>query len=134
MTRMKPSGRFIAHFALHPFGECFYRCVMSGRTLAFADPSSAHEHINCGRCGGDTDFERCDQCEDGYTFPGELYESDPLWYDEDDTQPCQTCRGEGGFRFCCNSETWCEANPRPGREEVKRGTLERTQCFASGCF
>lgn len=133
-TKVKPSGRFIAHHALHPFGDNFYRCIMSGRTVGFAETADEHEHVNCARCGGDAVFERCDQCEDGYTAPGELYEGDPLWYDEDDTEPCSTCHGEGGFRFCGNSDAWCQDNPLPGREGVKDGALERRPCWTAGCF
>lgn len=48
----------------------------------------------------DLDFERCDQCEDGFTFLGDLYDQDPLWYDPDDQEPCANCDGKGGWWFC----------------------------------
>ena len=37
---------------------------------------------------------------------------------------CDTCRGYGGWNQCGNDAKWCEENPIPGRENVKRGTLE----------
>jgi len=42
--------------------------------------------VICWSCGGE-----------GYR---ELYEEDPLWYDIDDVEPCDICRGEGGWLIC----------------------------------
>ncbi len=66
----------------------------------------------------------CEQCDDGYTADGELHEQDPLWYDEDDTEPCDSCHGAGGWFVCISSPEWCETNPAPGREKIERGQLE----------
>lgn len=41
-------------------------------------------------------------------------------YDEVDTIDLGHLR----WRFCLSSEEWCRANPLPGREDVKRGTIE----------
>lgn len=43
-------------------------------------------HVTCWSCGGE-----------GYR---ELYEEDPLWYNIDDVEPCDICRGEGGWLVC----------------------------------
>lgn len=32
----------------------------------------------------------------------DLMEEDPLWYDEDDWEDCDICRGAGGYRECIN--------------------------------
>ena len=43
-------------------------------------------------------WETCHDCGgDGYR---ELYEEDPLWYDIDDIEDCDTCNGKGGFWIC----------------------------------
>ena len=55
----------------------------------------------CRHCGSDMDFEECETCGgDGETAYGELAERDPLWYDEEDTEPCQACDGRGGAWRC----------------------------------
>lgn len=36
-------------------------------------------------------------CEDGYI---DLYEDDPLWYDEEDVEVCRECNGTGVQRWC----------------------------------
>lgn len=79
----------------------------------------------CARCGSSIDWEQCGACGgEGITAPGELYEQDPLWYDEDDYENCHTCGGEGSWGICISISEWCEAHPLPGREAVKRGIIE----------
>lgn len=58
---------------------------------------------NCKSCGAGLVFEDCGICDDGYTHPGELYEEDPLGYEEDDVQPCHQCGGDGGWWICPNN-------------------------------
>lgn len=49
-------------------------------------------------CGALMNWVDCWDCSgEGYH---ELYDLDPLWYDEDDVEMCHTCRGEGGFWRC----------------------------------
>lgn len=80
--------------------------------------------VGCARCGSDMYREECGNCGgDGCTAPGALYEEDPLWYDEDDSEPCPDCHGTGGWYVCLADAAWCEANPLPGREKVERGTV-----------
>jgi hypothetical protein len=52
-------------------------------------PSTYLYTEECGWCGGE-----------GTTYPGELYDEDPLWYDEDDVETCHSCQGRGWFREC----------------------------------
>lgn len=79
----------------------------------------------CARCGSSLGFASCDSCAgEGWTAPGELFEENPLWYDEEDTMPCPSCYGFGGWHFCLSSPEWCQANPLPGREEEPSGRPE----------
>jgi hypothetical protein len=79
----------------------------------------------CARCGSTLEWESCEACGgEGITGPGELYEQDPLWYDEDDYEPCHQCNGEASWPICVSTPEWCEANPMPGREKTPRHTPE----------
>jgi len=71
--------------------------------------------------------EECEACGgEGHTPEGYLYEQDPLWYDEDDTEPCEICNGEGGWWRCggnCDEngqhdgkfEEWLKAHSRKAK-------------------
>lgn len=49
-------------------------------------------------CGRGVERVECWQCRgDGWSAPGELHDVDPLWYDPDDVEPCDTCQGDGGW-------------------------------------
>jgi hypothetical protein len=76
----------------------------------------------CARCGGSCEWQECEEwdCEDGYRE--EDYGDD--FVSDMQVVVCDTCRGYGGWNQCGNSAKWCEENPIPGRENVKRGTLE----------
>lgn len=52
----------------------------------------------CPRCGTSTLRQPCHRCDDGYIT--DLYEEDPLWYDEDDIEVCDECRGYGNYWWC----------------------------------
>ena len=79
----------------------------------------------CARCGGSTEWRECESCGgEGESWPGALYEEDPLWYDEDDTRPCDVCRGRGGWQRCGNSEAWCDSHPLPGRGHREHWQIE----------
>ncbi len=74
----------------------------------------------CARCGSSMDSESCGACDgEGQTSPG-----DPLWYDEDATEPCHQCGGEGAWMLCISTPEWCQAHPLKGREETERHTPE----------
>lgn len=54
----------------------------------------------CPICGSSQLWEYCDACGgNGYI---EVYESDPMWYEEGDTERCDMCEGEGGWWLCTN--------------------------------
>lgn len=83
----------------------------------------------CARCGSSMEWEQCGACSgDGSTAPGELYEMDPLWYDEDDCEPCHQCGGEGSWPTCLSGFEWCLTHPLPGRIEYPPDTPE-WYCF-----
>ncbi len=48
--------------------------------------------IVCWSCGGSEFYD--------------LYEEDPLMYDEGDIEACEVCKGKGGFAVCaeCNAD------------------------------
>jgi hypothetical protein len=76
----------------------------------------------CARCGSSCEWVDCwAGCEDGYV---NRHEEDPLWYDDECDWPCDECHGRGGWQHCISSAEWCEANPLPGREDVRRGAVE----------
>lgn len=77
----------------------------------------------CARCGSSCVRVECEECGgEGSHFGEEL--GDPLWYDDDEIVTCFTCRGEGGWHWCCSGSEWCNANPIKGRENVERGKIE----------
>jgi hypothetical protein len=76
----------------------------------------------CARCGSSCYWEDCSNgCEDGYL---NRYEEDPLWYDNDYDQLCEICCGRGGWQLCDSGHEWCQANPLPGQEDIRRGAIE----------
>ena len=76
----------------------------------------------CARCGSSCFWVDCDNgCEDGYL---NLYEQDPLWYEDEYDTPCHVCHARGGWNVCGSGDKWCEANPLPGRENIKSGQIE----------
>ena len=79
----------------------------------------------CARCGSSLEWHECSACGgEGITGPGELYEQDPLWYDQDDYETCHQCGGEASFPSCLSSEEWCKNHPIKGRENIDSGTPE----------
>jgi hypothetical protein len=79
----------------------------------------------CARCGSSIQFDPCASCGgDGWTEPGELYEQDPLWYDQNDTEACPDCDGEGSFAICISSRRWCQTHASVGRGKYPRHTVE----------
>lgn len=72
---------------------------------------------SCPRCGHTpTRYRDCSvlDCEDGFIS---LYDDDPLWYDEDETEMCRECYGTGVERWC----PACGLNLQVGREGVIGG-------------
>lgn len=79
----------------------------------------------CARCGSSMDYERCNQCEDGYS-DHDCGDDCCCCLEPELNVPCDLCRGQGGWHTCLSSPEWCEANPLPGREQIKRGEIEWT--------
>lgn len=42
----------------------------------------------------------------------------------------ERCGGVASWPVCVSRAEWCEANPKPGREKVKRGAFEWTEAPA----
>lgn len=63
------------------------------------------ESPQCNQCGVPMIWADCNICEGrGTTEPGELHDSDPLLYDEDDVKTCYQCGGDGGDFICMHCE------------------------------
>jgi len=64
----------------------------------------------CPTCGHETSWLRCARigCNDGII--DDLYELDPLWYDEDDWEWCEECQGHGGWHYCDECNRYFEWN------------------------
>lgn len=71
----------------------------------------------CARCGSSCDWQECIECYDGQYEDADC--SGVVWMNR-----CNACEGRGGTQRCMSSHEWCEANPLPGRESVKRGKIE----------
>lgn len=52
----------------------------------------------CAKCGSSMYWVDCWSC--GGEGWHELYDDDPLYYDEDDRERCDECRGKGGWKAC----------------------------------
>ena len=50
-------------------------------------------------CGNHMEWAECWDC-GGEGYHDDLYEQDPLWYDQDDIETCSTCQGKGGHWYC----------------------------------
>lgn len=62
------------------------------------DPDIEYAEGCCPKCGHEPIYRRdCTDCDDGYH---DLYEEDPLWYNEGDTEECEHCNGYGGHVWC----------------------------------
>ncbi len=81
-------------------------------------------NCQCARCGSSMDYVYCDYC-GGDGFNGhDCGEDCCCCLDPEDNIPCDICGGEGGWNRCMSSPEWCEANPLPGRKDVRRGEVE----------
>lgn len=77
----------------------------------------------CARCGSLCEYNRCDECEDG--FDGhDCGEDCCCCLHPEDNVICQHCNGYGGWYRCLSSIVWCKENPLPGREEIECGAIE----------
>jgi hypothetical protein len=94
--------------------------------IANEPPNDGREwECQCARCGSSLNWVQCGACGgEGITGPGELYEQDPLWYDQDDYESCHQCDGESSWPSCLSGFEWCLLNPSPGRIEIPPSTAE----------
>lgn len=87
------------------------------RMLEFDDPRAALPDDAlygppCPHCGGQMVVAECEECDgEGTTYPGQLHELDPLWYDRDDVEDCHMCLGRPRWWVCSNTYEWCIAHP-----------------------
>ena len=76
----------------------------------------------CARCGSSCDADGCDECgNDGFVETDDYYEFDD---ESDELVTCPECQGIPVVYRCLSSPEWCNANPLPGREGVRRGQIE----------
>ena len=75
-------------------------------------PSAEHFTVEvsgpskCKECGDLMEWIDCwNGCDEGWIT--DLYEQDPLWYDEDDMERCDVCNGKSGWYVCnvCHPES-----------------------------
>lgn len=77
------------------------------------------EYVLCARCGGDTQWADCPNCDEfGYSHHNCGEDSCCCLYPENNVV-CDWCGGTGGRLHCANTPAWCAANPLPGREGVQ---------------
>ena len=72
----------------------------------------------CPRCGQNLMRRDCEECGGEGTID-DLYEQDPLWYDESDWEHCSNCEGVGAFFWCKNKE--CKVT----RKEIKKAMAKQ---------
>lgn len=63
------------------------------------DPPYVHDD-RCPICGWPMTWEDCGECDEGAVS---FHEEDPLSYGPDETEPCPTCGGRGGWPVCPNA-------------------------------
>jgi hypothetical protein len=93
--------------------------------IAKFPPQDGKEYdCQCARCGSSADHQSCEQCAgDGYDWH-DCGEDCCSCAEPEDNVRCDICQGDGGWYFCLSSPGFCEANPLPGRDHIKRGKIE----------
>ena len=81
--------------------------------------------FQCARCGSSILWEDCPNCGGEGGSGHDCGEDCCCCLYPEDNMGCDICRGEGSFPICLSSREWCEAHPKPGREQVARGTAEK---------
>jgi DnaJ-class molecular chaperone len=69
---------------------------------------------DCPQCGASAKHYDCWNC-GGEGFH-EVYELDPMWYEPGETEPCETCNGDGSWIFCPT----CDRSYRPRAVVIAR--------------
>ncbi len=79
----------------------------------------------CARCGSSTTRLECENCGGEGMSSHDCGEDSCCCADPDELNVrCDVCQGQGAWMVCLSDAAWCEANPAPGREKVKRGAIE----------
>jgi hypothetical protein len=73
----------------------------------------------CKLCGSSMAWEDCWYCGGAGEF--DLYDEDPLYYDEDDTERCEECKGRGGYYVCLNVKNHEARTGGEPRQDVREG-------------
>jgi hypothetical protein len=97
---------------------------VTGEIIMHVHPDDGrHWECQCARCGSSLHRERCTACEDGLDGH-DCGDDSCCCLDPEPNRLCGTCGGHEGWWVCLSDAAWCEANPLPGREDVKRGLPE----------
>lgn len=96
--------------------------------IADHPPQDFYQHgleidCQCARCGSSAEHHDCWNCEDGYS-DHDCGEDCCCCLDPEPNVTCDVCRGHGSWHSCGSPPEFCEANPLPGRQGVKRGEIE----------
>ncbi len=97
---------------------------MKDAVIADFPPADGREwDCQCARCGSSVEFDPCEWC-DGAGHFEEDYDEIGFRAIGLRVEACDECVGRGVRHYCVSDREWCEANPSPGREDVKRGAVE----------
>ena len=78
----------------------------------------------CARCGSSMTHIECESCGEEGVRGHDCGEDCCCCLDPEENMTCDICDGEGGWLQCLSSAVFCEGNPLPGREKIKRGEVE----------
>lgn len=88
-------------------------------------PQDGHNwECQCARCGSSVLFEDCTNCGGSGLRGHDCIDDTCCCLDPEENVECDVCDGQGGWYTCLSSREFCNANPLPGRENVKRGQIE----------
>jgi hypothetical protein len=92
-------------------------------TILHVHPDDGREwECQCARCGSSLTWESCDFCGGEGLSHHDCGEDSCCCEDDSPNVMCEACGGHGGWNACLADRKWCEANPLPGREDIKSGT------------
>lgn len=98
---------------------------MGDTVIAARPPDDGREwDCQCARCGSSVVYDDCYHCGGGGVVSPDDWDAEDGWDGEEDEENCTECGGLGGFPCCISDADWCEARPRPGREQTERGKVE----------
>ena len=78
----------------------------------------------CARCGSSMTHIECESCGGEGVSGHDCGEDTCCCLDPEENMTCDICDGKGGWLECLSSSEFCEGNPLPGREKIKRGEVE----------